>query len=61
MKKVSLSLISFLIIAIANINAQEVIAHRGYWKTDGSAQNSIAALVKADEIRVYGSNVEIWV
>lgn len=60
MKKVSLSLISFLIIAIANINAQEVIAHRGYWKTDGSAQNSIAALVKADEIRVYGSEVDIW-
>ena len=58
MKKISL--ISFLIIWIANINAQEVIAHRGYWKTDGSAQNSIAALVKADEIRVYGSEVDIW-
>ena len=26
----------------------QVIAHRGFWKTDGSAQNSIAALVKAD-------------
>ena len=29
----------------------QVIAHRGYWKTDGSAQNSIAALVKADSIK----------
>ena len=27
-----------------------VIAHRGFWKTDGSAQNSIAALLKADSV-----------
>ena len=33
----------------------QVIAHRGFWKTDGSAQNSIAALVKADSIHCYGS------
>lgn len=24
----------------------KVVAHRGYWKTEGSAQNSIRALVK---------------
>src|SRR5690554_3636636 len=42
------------------IHAQQIIAHRGYWKTDGSAQNSIAALMKADSIRVYGSEVDIW-
>ena len=35
----------------------QVIAHRGFWKTDGSAQNSIAALVKADSIHCYGSAV----
>lgn len=60
MKQVSLSLILILILGITNINAQEIIAHRGYWKTDGSAQNSIAALLKADEIDVYGSEVDIW-
>ncbi len=38
----------------------QIIAHRGYWKTEGSAQNSIAALVKADEIGLYGSEVDIW-
>lgn len=37
-----------------------IIAHRGYWKTPGSAQNSIAALMKADSIGVYGSEVDIW-
>lgn len=38
----------------------EVIAHRGYWKTDGSAQNSIRALVKADSIGCYASELDVW-
>ena len=33
----------------------KVIAHRGYWKCEGSAQNSIASLTKAAEAKVYGS------
>ena len=37
-----------------------VIAHRGYWDIDGSAQNSIAALVKADSIHCYGSEFDVW-
>lgn len=60
MKKVLLSLITILLLGITYINAQEIIAHRGYWKTEGSAQNSIAALLKANEINVYGSEVDIW-
>lgn len=37
-----------LIISVASVQAQksQVIAHRGYWKTAGSAQNSITALQK---------------
>ncbi len=31
----------------------KVIAHRGFWNTPGSAQNSLAALVKADSIGCY--------
>lgn len=38
----------------------QVIAHRGFWKTDGSAQNSLTALVKANEIKAYGSELDIW-
>ena len=38
----------------------QVIAHRGFWKTAGSAQNSIAALVKADSIDCYGSEFDVW-
>ena len=45
-----------LIAACSTIQAQDtqVIAHRGFWKTSGSAQNSLAALVKADSIHCYG-------
>lgn len=50
----------FFLSFTVSASAQEVIAHRGYWKTDGSAQNSIASLKKADSISVYGSEVDIW-
>lgn len=38
----------------------KVIAHRGFWKTDGSAENSITSLVKADSIGCYGSEFDVW-
>lgn len=38
-----------------------VIAHRGYWKADGSAQNSIRSLVKADSIGAYASEFDVWI
>lgn len=38
----------------------KVIAHRGYWKTSGSAQNSIRSMVKADSIGVYGGEFDVW-
>ncbi len=36
-----------------------VIAHRGYWDTEGSAQNSLAALRAAQAIKVYGSEFDV--
>lgn len=59
----SLFLSSALIFATCStIQAQttHVIAHRGFWKTPGSAQNSIAALIKADSIGCYGSEFDVW-
>lgn len=38
----------------------KVIAHRGYWNTEGSARNSIRALIKADSIGCYGSEFDVW-
>lgn len=37
----------------------QIIAHRGYWQSRGSAQNSIAALEGANRIRVYGSEFDV--
>jgi glycerophosphoryl diester phosphodiesterase len=38
----------------------KVIAHRGYWDCEGSAQNSIASLQKAQELHIYGSEFDVW-
>ena len=37
----------------------KVIAHRGYWQTYGSAQNSIRSFERATEINVYGSEFDV--
>ena len=59
MKKIIFTaLTTFMITTMAN--AQKIIAHRGYWKTAGSAQNSITSLQKADSIHCYGSEFDVW-
>lgn len=64
MKKINLVFSIFFLILInlhLNINAQtQIVAHRGYWNTSGSAQNSITALVKADSLHIYGSETDVW-
>jgi glycerophosphoryl diester phosphodiesterase len=39
----------------------KVIAHRGYWDTAGSAQNSVTAFRKAQELDIYGSEFDVWI
>ena len=38
----------------------KVIAHRGHWQAEGSAQNSIRSLAKADSVGCYGSEFDVW-
>lgn len=40
--------------------AMKIVAHRGYWKAADNAQNSIAALKKANAIEIWGCEVDIW-
>ena len=50
-----------LLLTAFQLQAQtEIIAHRGFWKTDGAAENSLSALIKADSIKAYGSELDIW-
>ncbi|MBR4187503.1 MAG: glycerophosphodiester phosphodiesterase [Bacteroidaceae bacterium] len=37
-----------------------VVAHRGYWRTEGSAQNSITSLQKAAQAGCWGSEFDVW-
>lgn len=57
--------IVFIAAAVASTLALQaagpkVIAHRGYWNTEGSAKNSIRALIKADSIGCWGSEFDVW-
>ena len=38
----------------------KVIAHRGYWDTEGASQNSRASLKNALDLNIYGSETDIW-
>lgn len=66
MKKYNLFL-SCLLIVLSLLSCVEtesepkvkIIAHRGYWNTEGSAQNSIRAIELADEIKAYGSEFDV--
>lgn len=60
---VFLCLFFFLLISIEGPaqSKTQVIAHRGYWKTEGSAQNSIKALQLANDINVYGSEFDVHI
>lgn len=50
-----------LTLCTISLSAQpKVVAHRGYWKCDNSAQNSLTALRRAAEIGVYGSECDVW-
>lgn len=48
-----------LCVSIAAIAQPKVIAHRGFHATEGSCRNSIAALQKAQELGIYGSECDI--
>ena len=39
----------------------QVVAHRGHWQPEGSAQNSIRALIKADSIGADAVELDVWI
>jgi len=53
------SFIALMVVCAANAQTR-IIAHRGFWQTAGSAQNSVASLLKADSIGCYGSEFDVW-
>lgn len=62
MKLRNLFVITLCLLLVSSLGAKDktkVIAHRGYWTCEGSAQNSIKSLESAAEIRVYGSEFDV--
>ena len=49
-----------LLVGLTAVAQPKIVAHRGYWRTDGSAQNSITSLQKAAAVGCYGSEVDVW-
>ncbi len=56
-KKTILLIVAFY--ATFAMSQTKIIAHRGYWNTAGSAQNSITALIKADSLGIYGTEFDV--
>ena len=62
MKKILFLLLAGGLLAACNpasVSGPQVVAHRGYWKTEGSAQNSISSLLNAGRIGAYGSEFDV--
>ena len=46
--------------SLVALSQPHVVAHRGYWRTEGSAQNSITSLQKAASVGCWGSEFDVW-
>lgn len=60
MKKFAIILLGLASVA-CSVKQPGVIAHRGFWNTEGSTENSIASLRNAIDIGCYGSEFDVWV
>ena len=49
-----------MLLSVSAMADTKVIAHRGYWRAPGSAQNSISSYQNADRIGCYGSELDLW-
>lgn len=45
---------------LAQTAGTQIIAHRGDWMPEGSAQNSRASLQRALDLGIFGSEIDIW-
>lgn len=60
MKRFLLTLVGLFVVAASLVAQPKVIAHRGYWRAEGAAQNSISSLRAAGELGCWGSEFDVW-
>lgn len=61
MLKLCVVSVVYLLFSLAAHAKTAVIAHRGYWKTVGSAQNSLTSLAEAQKLGIYGSETDVHI
>ena len=49
-----------MLVSLATFAQPQVVAHRGYWKTDGSAQNSVTSMELAAKHKLHGCEFDVW-
>lgn len=49
----------FLLVSCSADKHSKLVAHRGYWQTENSHENSISSLKNAIALRVYGSECDV--
>ena len=59
MRKKIVFMLSLLVVSTVLTAQTKVIAHRGHWKPEGSAHNSMSSLINAQKQGVYGSELEV--
>lgn len=59
MKKGIIAIMSLLLISLSATAQTKVVAHRGYWTPDGSAQNSLTSLRMTHDIGAWGSEFDV--
>lgn len=61
MKIKSLFIILMMAASVQMMADTEIVAHRGYWRAPGSAQNSLSSYKNADRVGCYGSEIDVWI
>ncbi len=61
MKHLLSAALTIAAILSASAYTPKVVAHRGHWRAEGSAQNSIRALVKADSVGCDAVELDVWI
>ena len=62
--KTKILMVALLLLAMTQVSqaksSTKNVAHRGYWKCEGSAENSLTSLQKAHDVGCWGSELDIW-
>ena len=62
--KTKILMVALMLLAMTPViqakSSTKTVAHRGYWKCEGSAENSLTSLQKAHDVGCWGSELDIW-